>query len=303
MIPSVHQSTRPAGRPATRPSALIAPPGWRTIDFISDLHLQASEPLTFAAWQNYMAQTRADAAFILGDLFEVWVGDDAAVGGAAGGDMAGGDATGHVVQADGFERQCAAVLQAAAARIPVFFMHGNRDFLIGAALMAQCHCTLLDDPTVLEFGGQRWLLSHGDALCLADTDYLKFRAGVRSPAWQQDFLAKPLAERRAIARDLRLRSEAKKQSAATYADVDADAARAWLREAGAGHLVHGHTHRPADHVLGPGLHRIVLSDWDLAAQPPRAEVLRLRLDTTAPLDAPHHVSIRRIAPENASQET
>ena len=277
-----------------RPSALVAPLSWRNIDFISDLHLQGSEPLTFEAWQSYMAGTRADAVFILGDLFEVWVGDDAAVDNK-GGDDKGGESA----QAGGFERHCAAVLKAAAARIPVFFMHGNRDFLVGPAFMAQCHCTLLDDPTVLDFGGQRWLLSHGDALCLDDVDYLKFRAVVRSAAWQQDFLAKPLAERKAIARDLRLRSEAKKQSAATYADVDADAAIAWLREAGAAHMVHGHTHKPADHLLGPDLHRIVLSDWDMAAQPPRAQVLRLSLFAAANSPTNSGISICRIAPEYA----
>ncbi len=263
---------------------MVAPPGWRSVDFISDLHMRASEPQTFEAWQAYMDRTRADAVFILGDLFEVWVGDDAA------GDDAGGG---------GFERQCAAVLKATAARIPVFFMHGNRDFLVGAAFMAQCQCTLLDDPMVLDFGGQRWLLTHGDKLCLADVDYLKFRAVVRSAPWQHDFLARPLAERRAIARDLRLRSDAKKQSTKAYADVDTAAALVWLRQADAGHMIHGHTHQPANHVLGPGLDRIVLSDWDLGARPPRAEVLRLHLDATAPLDALPQVSISRMAPENA----
>ena len=261
----------------------MAPAHWRNIDFISDLHLQASEPKTFEAWQRYLHATRADAVFILGDLFEVWVGDDAASDGGA----------------SGFESQCAAVLQHTAARIPLFFMHGNRDFLLGPAFIAQCHCTFLDDPTVLDFGGQRWLLSHGDALCLADTDYLKFRAVVRSTPWQQDFLGKPLAERKAIARDLRGRSEAKKKSSPAYADVDAGAALALLREAGAGHMIHGHTHKPANHVLGPDLHRIVLSDWDMSAQPPRAEVLRLSLGDAANAPSPSRVRIDRLAPENA----
>jgi UDP-2,3-diacylglucosamine hydrolase len=258
---------------------MVAPPGWQRVDFISDLHLQASEPLTFEAWQRYMAQTRADAVFILGDLFEVWVGDDAVNG--------------------SFERQCAAVLHHTAARIPVFFMHGNRDFLVGPAFMAQCHCTLLDDPTVLDFGGQRWLLSHGDALCLADVDYLKFRAVVRSAVWQQDFLAKPLAERKAIARNLRAQSEARKQSAATYADVDTEAACAWLRQAGAGTLIHGHTHQPGSHVMNKGLGRLVLSDWDVAAPTPRAEVLRLSVIASTVSPTGSGVGICRIAPEDA----
>jgi UDP-2,3-diacylglucosamine hydrolase len=134
---------------------------------------------------------------------------------------------------------------------------------------------LLADPTVLALHGRRWLLSHGDALCLADVDYLRFRAEVRTAAWQEAFLARPLAERRAIARGLRSESEARKQSGAEYADADSDAARAWLQAAGASTLIHGHTHRPADHDLGQGLARVVLSDWDLQATPPRAEALRL----------------------------
>ena len=252
---------------------LTAPPQWRVVDFISDLHLQAGEPDTFAAWRGYMQRTSADALFILGDLFEVWVGDDAA------------DA--------GFEFECAKVLQATAQRLPVFFMHGNRDFLVGDSFMTFCQTTLLDDPTVLEFGGGRCLLSHGDELCLADTDYQRFRVTVRSPQWQKDFLAKPLAERKTIARQLRLQSEARKKSAVEYADVDSAAANLWLGKANAGHLIHGHTHKPADHVLENGRRRIVLSDWDLDAKPPRAEVLRL----TAGPDA--NFSLNRIAPESA----
>ncbi|MGB4118516.1 MAG: UDP-2,3-diacylglucosamine diphosphatase [Polaromonas sp.] len=235
---------------------LTAEPLWQSIDFISDLHLQASEPETFNAWQRYMQTTPADAVFILGDLFEVWVGDD-------------------VLNEHGFDDQCAHVIQQTGARMPVFFMHGNRDFLIGPGLMAACNTTLLVDPTVLSFNQQRWLLSHGDALCLDDADYMQFRQQVRSTDWQQTFLAKPLAERQAIARGLRQQSEARKDSGATYADVDAQAARLWLEQANSPTLIHGHTHKPASHDLGQGLQRVVLSDWDMAATPPRAEVLRL----------------------------
>nr|WP_315233691.1 UDP-2,3-diacylglucosamine diphosphatase [uncultured Albidiferax sp.] len=237
---------------------LIAPSHWRTVDCISDLHLVASEPATFAAWQRYMAETSADAVCILGDLFEVWVGDDA-------------------VAADpgGFDAACMEVLRAAAGQRPVYFMHGNRDFLVGRAGLAACGVALLDDPTVLQFAGQRWLLSHGDALCLDDTDYLQFRALVRSPQWQAEFLAKPLAERQQIARGIRSQSEQRKRSGAIYADVDTAAARDWLQAAQAPVLIHGHTHRPARHDLGDGLQRWVLSDWDLAATPPRGEALRL----------------------------
>ena len=242
---------------------LAAPPSWRTVDFISDLHLNADEPATFRAWQTYMQSTPADAVFILGDLFEVWIGDD-----AVSADIG--------TQADAsFEVRCARVLAHAGSRLALFFMHGNRDFLIGQALMNACYATLLNDPTVLSFAGQRWLLSHGDALCLDDTDYLAFRQQVRSPGWQQDFLARPLTERQAIAREMRRQSEARKQSGIDYADVDASAARHWLQAAHAPMLIHGHTHKPALHDLGHGLSRVVLSDWDAAASLPRAEVLRL----------------------------
>ena len=229
---------------------------WRAIDFISDLHLQASEPATFQAWQSYMQTTPADALFILGDLFEVWVGDD-------------------VLEEHGFKHRCAQVIQQTAARMPTFFMHGNRDFLVGSGMMTACNTTLLADPAVLNFNHQRWLLSHGDALCLGDTAYMAFRQQVRSTGWQQAFLAKPLAERQAIARGLRQQSEARKKSGEEYADVCPQAARQLLLDANACTLIHGHTHKPATHDLGNGLQRVVLSDWDAEATPPRAEVMRL----------------------------
>ena len=235
---------------------LTAEPGWQVVDFISDLHLQASEPATFNAWQQYMQTTPADAVIILGDLFEVWVGDD-------------------VLPERGFEYQCAQVIRHTAARVPVFFMHGNRDFLVSNGLTTGGTTTLLADPTALTFNHQRWLLSHGDALCIDDTAYMAFRQQVRSTDWQQTFLAKPLAERQAIARGLREQSEARKKSGAECADVDAPMARQWLEKAQSATLIHGHTHKPATHDLGNGLQRVVLSDWDTTAIPPRAEVLRL----------------------------
>ncbi len=238
---------------------LAAPAGWRTVDLISDLHLQAAEPATFEAWRGYMQSTPADAVFILGDLFEVWIGDDAAT-------------------LPGFEAQCAEVLRQTAQRRPVHFMHGNRDFLLGAAFAADCGITLLADPTVLTLHGQRWLLSHGDELCLDDHEYLLFRARVRTTAWQQAFMARPLEERRALARSMRAQSEERKRDPGTaWADVDDNAARGWLRRADARTLVHGHTHRPADHSLGDGMRRLVLSDWDAVAHPPRAQLLCLSI--------------------------
>jgi UDP-2,3-diacylglucosamine hydrolase len=206
-----------------------------------------------------METVAADALFILGDLFEAWVGDDAA-------------------DEPGFERECAEVLRATSRRLPVFFLAGNRDFLVGHGLARAAGITLLPDPTLFVFGARRWLLSHGDALCLADTDYLAFRAQVRDPAWQQAFLAQPLAARQQLARRMRSESEQMKRSGRDYADVDGPAALRWLRAADADVLVHGHTHKPAEHALDATHRRIVLSDWEAAAAPPRLEALRLHVD-------------------------
>jgi UDP-2,3-diacylglucosamine hydrolase len=251
-----------------RSAQLRAPAHWRAVEFISDLHLQPGEPQTFEVWRAFLLRPeheRADALFILGDLFEVWVGDDVLDAGTSA------DQT--------FWRACADALKAFSRRTPVFFMAGNRDFLLGARGLAACGLQGLNDPTTLDFLGQHWLLSHGDAMCLADTDYMQFRQQVRQPPWQRDFLARPLTERTAIARGLREQSEARKQSTAVdpslWADVDTAAAHTALQAAQARTLIHGHTHRPGEHDLGDGMQRVVLSDWDASAQPPRAEVLRL----------------------------
>jgi UDP-2,3-diacylglucosamine hydrolase len=246
---------------------LQAPPSWRSIEFISDLHLHARELETFEAWRRYMRETTADAVFILGDMFDVWVGDDAA-------------------QEPGLAADGAAVLQAATAHAAVFFMPGNRDFLLGEGFLRACRATLLHDPTVLGFANQRWLLTHGDALCVADTDYMKFRSEVRDPAWQRDFLARPLAQRKAIGSDLRRQSEERKGTGIEFAEVDAAAASAWLEAADAQVLIHGHTHRPADHPLGGERSRTVLSDWDSRARPPRQQVLRLTASGLQRVDIP-----------------
>lgn len=256
---------------------LHAPPHWHRVDFISDLHLQASEPRTFEAWHQYLGRTTADAVFILGDLFEAWVGDDV------------------LADASSFEAQCSRLLLDTSHRLPVYLMHGNRDFLMGDALMQACGATLLPDPTVLQLGTTRWLLSHGDALCLDDTDYQVFRTQVRSPQWQHTFLSQPLAVRQEIARSLRSQSEAKKHQETEYADVDTAAALQWLAASQALHLLHGHTHKPGFHMLDSGHDRTVLSDWDCGASPPRAEVLRLswRANATA------NVQVQRLAPDSA----
>lgn len=262
---------------------LQAPSQWRCVEFISDLHLHGSDLATFTAWSDYMQGTVADAIFILGDLFEVWVGDDC------------------LNAASAFELACVGVLRAAANKRPVYIMQGNRDFLMGPQLMAACGAQLLDDPTVFSFGAQRWLLTHGDALCLDDTDYMAFRAMVRSPAWQTAFLDKPLTERIELARAMRAQSEARKHSDAPYADVDTPATLASLHQYAAQDMIHGHTHRPADHNLPNGQIRRVLSDWDLQAQPPRAEVLRLCIDGREPSGpAPSPVRVERLWPTMAT---
>jgi UDP-2,3-diacylglucosamine hydrolase len=256
---------------------LQAPAHWQAVDFISDLHLQASDPATFACWQQFLQRApaeRADALFILGDLFEVWVGDD----------LLDNDGNGMGDDDRHFWRVCAALLHTYSRDTPVYFMAGNRDFLLGLTGLSACGMQELQDPTVLDFLGQRWLLSHGDALCIEDVDYMHFRAQVRDADWQQAFLARPLPERRAIARELRSQSEARKALQANdptlWADVDTAAARGWLMRGQAHTLIHGHTHRPARHDLGLAsdgakLQRVVLSDWDAAASPPRLELLRL----------------------------
>jgi UDP-2,3-diacylglucosamine hydrolase len=233
---------------------------WTAIDFISDLHLAEDTPHTFQAFADYLLNTAAEAVFILGDLFEVWVGDDSRHG--------------------GFEARCAEVLTAATSRRSVFFMAGNRDFLVGLDMLQACGVAFLPDPAVLDAFGQRWLLSHGDALCLADTDYQQFRAEVRTPVWQQRFLALPLATRREKVRQIREESQRRKALLARdeWIDVDAGAAVRWMAEAGTPVLIHGHTHAPGSQSLAPGFVRHVLSDWDLdhAGEAPRAEVLRLQ---------------------------
>lgn len=243
----------------------VAPAGWRLVDFVSDLHLDAAHPATVRAFARYLAATPADAVFLLGDVFEVWPGDDA------------------LDEPGSFEADCGELLRRTALRTPLFFMHGNRDFLVAEGFARRTGIAVLDDPTVLCFAGRRWLLSHGDALCLDDVDYQRFRATARNPQWQAQVLSRPLAERRALGRSVRTESEARKQSGTGfYGDVDAAAAVAWLQAARAEALIHGHTHLPADHVLNPqgaatapALTRHVLTDWDLDASPARAGVLRL----------------------------
>ena len=242
---------------------------WRSVEFISDLHLGASTPRTTAAWTDYLGASRADAIYILGDLFEVWVGDDARRPGR-------------------FEQEAADLLGEAASRRQMGFMVGNRDFLLGADMLKVCGAVALPDPTVFNAWGQRVLLTHGDALCLDDLPYQAFRQQVRSEAWRADFLRRPLAEREQLARQMRDASDANKrgQAADAWVDVDTAAAVAWMHAAGSRDLVHGHTHRAGSEVMAPGYTRHVLSDWDLdlAHGPARAQVLRLTRDGFTRID-------------------
>lgn len=242
-------------------ATLQAPAHWQAVDLISDLHLQASEPGTFEAWLAHMLTTTADAVLLLGDVFEVWVGDDA-------------------VPQDPFLQACAQVLRQASAQRFVGFMPGNRDFLVGPDFLHSCGVQPLQDPTVLVWGAQRTVLSHGDALCLDDEAYQRFRAIARTPAWQSAFLAKPLAERLAMAQAMRAQSEAHNQSMQSFADADAHMTHGWLQAASSQHMVHGHTHRPADHAVTglAGAIRQVLSDWHVTPEQRRAQVLRLSAD-------------------------
>lgn len=243
---------------------LTAPPRWQCVDFISDLHLQCADMATFAAWLDYLQSTPADAVFILGDLFEVWIGDDV-----------------RDSQPAGFEARCQQVLAHAACRLSLYFMHGNRDFLLGDDFARESGMTLLSDPTTLAFDQQRWLLSHGDALCLDDVAYQQFRVMVRSSGWQASFLAKPLAQRQLIAAELRQQSELIKAAGDPLVDIDQAAACAWLEASGASTLIHGHTHDPITETLSPpgqgSLRRLVLGDWCARTNPPRLPVLRLQI--------------------------
>lgn len=235
--------------------SITAPAHWVQIDLLSDLHLGPDTPGTLARLERHLAETTADAVMLLGDIFEVWVGDDAR----------------HLP----FEARCVDLLRHASQRLDLFFMHGNRDFLLGSDMLAACGMTALPEPTALQAFGQNWLLVHGDAQCLADTAYQLFRNQVRAPQWQAQLLAQPLEARQSLARQMREGSRAAQAAQLMSSDLDAGACRALLDEAGAQVMIHGHTHRPGTHELGHGLRREVLSDWDFDTAPPRGDVIRL----------------------------
>jgi UDP-2,3-diacylglucosamine hydrolase len=236
---------------------LRAESAWQQVDLLSDLHLGPETPQTLARLARHLAETPAQAVFLLGDVFEVWVGDDARFAPC--------------------EQRIVQMLKAASSRLKLFFLPGNRDFLVGKDMLTDCGMPEpLADPTVLEAFGQRWLLSHGDAQCLGDAAYQRLRLQLRDPTWQQALLAKPLAERRAFAKQARDASRSAQAAMLMDAELDADTCRAQLKAAKAQVLIHGHTHRPALHDLGEGLQRYVLSDWDFDSDGAvRGDVLRL----------------------------
>lgn len=215
--------------------------------FISDLHLSEDTPAlcqlftkTLQQWQGQI-----DSLFILGDLFEYWVGDD---------------------DDSAFLQPLLAAMQQFSRHTPLQVMRGNRDFLLGEGFSQRSGAVLLEDPYLLQAYGQRYLLSHGDALCTADTAYQQFRAMSRNPAWQAAMLARPLAERHAIAAQARRQSEAAKQQQGLSAitDVTDSAVLELLEQYDWPTLIHGHTHRPATHSHQQGsrqAERWVIRDW------------------------------------------
>jgi UDP-2,3-diacylglucosamine hydrolase len=220
--------------------------------FISDLHLDAERPQVTELFGRFLRgeARNADALYILGDLFEAWVGDDDP------------SETGAFVA-----RELRALGDAG---VPAYFIRGNRDFLLGDAYARAAGMAILPDPAVVMLYGQPTLLMHGDTLCTDDVAYQQFRAQVRNPAWQQQFLSQPLAARVAFAQQARAASKAHqaglqdKGAMETITDVSPEAVETTLSRFGIERLIHGHTHRPAIHDLtieGHAHQRIVLGDW------------------------------------------
>lgn len=215
--------------------------------FISDLHLDSSRPHITRLFVDFVRNeaVRAKALYILGDLFEAWIGDD--------------------TDDDTADQVAAALAGLHARRVPCFYVHGNRDFLLGDAYARRARMTLLPDASVIEIEGERVLLMHGDVLCTDDAAYQAFRSQSRSAAWQHAFLHRPVAERQAFAAQARAESQRYTRSVDdAITDVNAGTVLDALRTHGVRRLVHGHTHRPAVHRIANGerpCERIVLGDW------------------------------------------
>ena len=215
--------------------------------FVADLHLDASRPAIVDSFIGFLARVPAAtrAVYVLGDLFEAWIGDD-------------DDAPLPRVVADALSR-------VARSGVPISFMHGNRDFLLGERYAQACGMALLPESSVHDVEGTPTLLMHGDTLCTEDLEYQAFRRRARDPAWQASVLSQPLAARRELA--ARARAESERHTAtslATIMDVDERAVRSVIESAGVARLIHGHTHRRAIHAFDAGggiAERIVLGDW------------------------------------------
>ena len=213
--------------------------------FISDLHLQSSHPRTSAAFLSFLEHHAqyAQALYLLGDLFEYWAGDD---------DLE-----------DPFNARMTAAIRAVSdAGVHVYWIAGNRDFLVGSGFAAAAGATLLSEPHVATIAGRRIVLLHGDAECTKDVPYMEFRAMVRQPAWQKQFLSMPLAQRKAIIDGLRKSSRAHNgEKSMDIMDVTPAAVAQVFAEHASTVMIHGHTHRPALHQVGNTL-RYVLPDWE-----------------------------------------
>lgn len=215
--------------------------------FVSDLHLDGKRPESIERFEKLIHEhaLKADALYILGDLFEAWVGDDDT-----------DPAMKPVI--DG-------LATLTKAGVPCWIMHGNHDFLIGQRFAAATGCRLLGDYETAEIHGEQVLLTHGDLLCTDDVRYMQLRAMLRDPAWQRDFLAKPLAERKAIANQLRSASVSDSSTKSDeIMDVNSDTVVETMERFGVRRLLHGHTHRPGVHtfaVRGEPAERIVLGAW------------------------------------------
>lgn len=219
-----------------------------TVLLISDLHLEEERPDITRAFLHFLATRAADAEalYILGDFFEAWIGDDAMTP---------------------FQHDIARALRRLSdGGTRVFLMHGNRDFLIGQRFCREAGCTLLPDPSVVDLAGERVLLMHGDSLCTRDLAYMRLRRWLRNPLTLWLLRHLPLKTRHALARRLRKESQMQtRQKAAEIVDVTPEEIPRALRQYRARRLVHGHTHRPAEHTLvveGEPATRIVLGDWD-----------------------------------------
>ena len=215
--------------------------------FIADLHLQTEEPAITAGFLRFLRgeAKSADALYILGDLFEAWIGDD---------------------DPNPLHREMAAAIKALVdSGVPCYFIHGNRDFLIGKRYARESGMTLLPEEQVLDLYGRRVLIMHGDTLCTDDTGYLAFRAKVHTPWIQKVFLALPLFIRNRIAARMRAGSKAANSSKSmTIMDVNPQAVASVMEKHGVQWLIHGHTHRPDVHSLianGEPAHRVVLGAW------------------------------------------